>query len=369
MNRSTTIVSSALRCFAAWLVHTCVVTVAAPTAHAQSVRFFESAQLGPTGQTSGGGTISDSQWVGVSFSTVERYRVTAMGAHVGGNGQLWFSIFETNGTLSEATPELGNASFYTATAAIFPSEDVPVTTDFILRPGNWAFMIHTGVGGSGFVPTNNADNGSQTYLEATSSFSVSTLNSMRFYLEGELIPQACGNGWEDAGEDCDGDNNGTGGESVFCDTDCTFAWCGDGSINATLGEVCDDGDDNGMPTHCDSECKVPGIECGNGRVDSGEECDDGNVSNRDACLNNCASAVCGDGHLRSGVEECDDGNLSNRDGCTVDCAIVDSATTPTTKGTQSAGCSVGDRPMFPSLLWIALGVAVVVRRRPDLWLR
>ncbi len=364
MNGSTTIVSSALRCFAAWLVQACVVCLAAPTVQAQSVRFFESAQLGPTGQTSGGGVVSASEWVGVSFSTIERYRVTAMGAHVGGNGQLWFSIFETNGTLPQVAPDLNNASAYYATSARFPSEDLHVAVDFILRPGNWAFMVHSSPGGSGFVPANNSDNGSQTYLEANGSFAVSGLDSMRFYIEGELIPQACGNGWEDAGEDCDGSNNGTGGESVFCDTDCTFAWCGDGSINATMGEICDDGADNGMPARCDSECQVPGIECGNARVDSGEACDDGNVSNRDACLNNCVSAVCGDGYLRAGVEECDDGNASNRDGCTTDCVLVDpSTTTPATKGTGSGGCALGSWSPVHSGLWMVLGVAILVRRR------
>lgn len=47
--------------------------------------------------------------------------------------------------------------------------------------------------------------------------------------------------------------------------------------------------------------------CGDGRVDVGEQCDDGNVSDNDACTNQCKNNVCGDGLMRTGVEECDQG--------------------------------------------------------------
>jgi cysteine-rich repeat protein len=48
----------------------------------------------------------------------------------------------------------------------------------------------------------------------------------------------CGDGIVDPGEECD-----EGGESSACDTDCTIAFCGDGTTNTTLGEECDDGND------------------------------------------------------------------------------------------------------------------------------
>lgn len=44
----------------------------------------------------------------------------------------------------------------------------------------------------------------------------------------------CGNGVIDVGEECD-----DAGESAACDLDCTLAECGDGSLNATAGEICD----------------------------------------------------------------------------------------------------------------------------------
>jgi len=58
----------------------------------------------------------------------------------------------------------------------------------------------------------------------------------------------CGDGTVDPGEDCD-----DGPESATCDTDCTPALCGDGTINATAGEACDDGNtDDG--DNCAGDC-------------------------------------------------------------------------------------------------------------------
>lgn len=42
-----------------------------------------------------------------------------------------------------------------------------------------------------------------------------------------------------AGEECD-----EAVETVSCDSDCTFAVCGDGTLNVTAGEECDDGNTN-----------------------------------------------------------------------------------------------------------------------------
>jgi cysteine-rich repeat protein len=63
--------------------------------------------------------------------------------------------------------------------------------------------------------------------------------------------------------------------------------------------------------------------CGNGIIDLslGEECDDGNINNNDNCKNDCTLNICGDGILYIGVEECDDGNLINGDGCNETCMI------------------------------------------------
>ena len=54
------------------------------------------------------------------------------------------------------------------------------------------------------------------------------------------------------------------------------------------------------------------LVCGNGILEEGEECDDGNDEDTDACLNNCFSAVCGDGVIWDEVEVCDDGELNGQ---------------------------------------------------------
>ena len=58
----------------------------------------------------------------------------------------------------------------------------------------------------------------------------------------------------------------------------------------------------------------------------GEECDDGDGIDANACLNNCAIAVCGDGVRRTdifpgnpGFESCDDANNENKDACANGC--------------------------------------------------
>jgi len=61
--------------------------------------------------------------------------------------------------------------------------------------------------------------------------------------------------------------------------------------------------------------------CGDGQLDAthGEQCDDGNVSNADDCLATCVPNVCGDGHRNPRTESCDDGNDVEDDSCTATC--------------------------------------------------
>ncbi len=60
----------------------------------------------------------------------------------------------------------------------------------------------------------------------------------------------CGDGVVDTDEECD-----DGGESTTCDSNCTFAECGDGTLNTTAGEECDDG--NTQPDDgCNATCQI-----------------------------------------------------------------------------------------------------------------
>ena len=60
---------------------------------------------------------------------------------------------------------------------------------------------------------------------------------------------ACGNGTIEDSEECD-----DGGDSDTCDADCTVAECGDGTLNITAGEDCDDGNTQ-AGDGCDENCQ------------------------------------------------------------------------------------------------------------------
>ena len=113
------------------------------------------------------------------------------------------------------------------------------------------------------------------------------------------------------------------------------ARCGDGVVNANLGEVCDDGN-AAEGDGCSGDCKIQGagcscipgmrctcpeVRCGNGTIEGTEKCDDGNASGGDGCSATCqlergyvcpldGRAVlpdCGDG-IVIGNEQCDPGD-------------------------------------------------------------
>jgi fibro-slime domain-containing protein len=77
-------------------------------------------------------------------------------------------------------------------------------------------------------------------------------------------------------EQCDdGVNLSTyGGTSKACGPGCLWApYCGDGHVDATKGEACDQGTDNGKGYgFCTTACQL-GPRCGDGVVSNGEECD------------------------------------------------------------------------------------------------
>ncbi len=124
----------------------------------------------------------------------------------------------------------------------------------------------------------------------------------------------CGDGTEDEGEECD-DGNNLAGDG--CAADCTIEpFCGDGNLD--VGEQCDDGN-NLAGDGCSATCSLEAF-CGDGLPDVGEQCDDGNNNNGDGCAADCTlEATCGDGVLVPGVEDCDDGNTESGDGCSSDC--------------------------------------------------
>lgn len=176
--------------------------------------------------------------------------------------------------------------------------------------------------------------------------------------DSNCLREECGNSLTQANEECDPGSTDAKG----CDSDCTFAYCGDGYANKAAGEECDSfgvvtadcngplctlpecgdgffnpytiyrynqiaeecdtGKDtqacNGAPTirNFRAACKIP--RCGDGYhnpnfippgTDNFEECDDGNFDNDDDCVSNCKVATCGDGFINPNNEECDTGLL------------------------------------------------------------
>lgn len=93
--------------------------------------------------------------------------------------------------------------------------------------------------------------------------------------------------------------------------------CGNGVVDRSNGEVCDDGDlESG--DGCSASCLSNEV-CGNGIRDDGEACDDGNTQSNDGCRGDCLLLEsCGDENLDPG-EVCDDGNTMAGDGCSADC--------------------------------------------------
>jgi hypothetical protein len=144
----------------------------------------------------------------------------------------------------------------------------------------------------------------------------------------------CGNGIVDPGEDCDAGSGGVPRNSAACNSDCTFAKCGDTITNPAAGEACDEGAANGTlpgPTHCNQFCQFN--SCGDGILEPGEQCDDGKDSmgnnNNHAgarCNATCQFNVCGDNDKLEGVEQCDPGkdalgNVQDILTCDHDCTI------------------------------------------------
>lgn len=158
----------------------------------------------------------------------------------------------------------------------------------------------------------------------------------------------CGDGIIEGREECEDGNliNNDG-----CSQYCRIERCGDGVIQASLDEECDDGNTLDDNNGCDENCKFKD-DCGDGIIqEESEECDDANDESGDGCSFDCQIEACGDGVIQgSAGEECDDGNeVDDGNGCSARCrannlcgnGIVESAVEAcdTSDGTCTPDCS------------------------------
>jgi len=163
----------------------------------------------------------------------------------------------------------------------------------------------------GVYPTGTVDSrGCPVYACPGSSSSSSFFSSS----SSTSVSPLCGNGWLDAGEQCE--TNIPCPAGFFCTNLCQCS-----SLPSSASSF-------------SSVQSVPSAVCGNGRLEIGEQCDDYNIINGDGCSFACftergwscsglvslCSPLCGDG-LRAGEEQCDDGNLFDHDGCNHLCKI------------------------------------------------
>jgi len=83
--------------------------------------------------------------------------------------------------------------------------------------------------------------------------------------------------------------------------------CGNGVLEASNGEACDDAAENADDAACTLECEL--ARCGDGLIQAEVElCDDGDDNRDDGpCTPLCAPPTCDDGILQPS-EACDDGD-------------------------------------------------------------
>jgi hypothetical protein len=165
---------------------------------------FQSALLGPTGQSSGT-TISPFQFLGARFSISEPATITEIGGHMGvidanSVGSFFGAVIRLSGPGSLPTGSPFSLSEVVATTTF----NLPFTTiDFLtplsttLTAGDYALVFGAGQFGSpvtavGVMPNDNFDLPGASYFfwqASTSTWFNDGISNMRFVVEGNFIPE------------------------------------------------------------------------------------------------------------------------------------------------------------------------------------
>jgi spore coat protein A, manganese oxidase len=176
-------------------------------------------------------------------------------------------------TSGPPVPPIETERGYKDTVRVDPNEIVRVVARFENHVGNYAYHCHIlehednemmrqfttvtecGDGAVG-MPGEECDDGNYNTDDACPDGP-----------SGTCVPAFCGDGyrWTNGGtEECD-----AAGETMFCDLNCTNAFCGDNDLNVTAGEQCDDGNMN-MGDGCSPYCQLEEPMTGGGGSGAGE---------------------------------------------------------------------------------------------------
>jgi hypothetical protein len=235
-----------------------------------------------------------------------------------GTGAVLGTVFnDLNGSGRKEAGESGSASIQIiladlscgATLASTRTDSAGNFSFFGLPPGTFCVMISYSAGtvlpGYWQRVTVRANNNSYANFALQPAASPSSPPASGGY---------CGDGTVNAGlgEQCDPPN------LTNCTASCQtyIGFCGDGYVDAGLGEQCDPPN----TTDCTASCQTYVPYCGDGYVDTGvgEQCDPPNLTN---CTASCQTytPVCGDGYVDTGFgEQCDPPNV---DFCTASCQL------------------------------------------------
>jgi len=180
--------------------------VGAPNAFADII--YESATLGPTGQTSGGLNANTVQLLGSRFSISEIVDVTDVGGHfrnpqLFGNDLIFGAIVELSGPNAFPLGDPftgGEVLAFTTFTPPDPSADISIPLSITLQPGDYALVFGAGefgATGQGVMTDNNFDTpegvGSYITWQTNNNWvPIVTHDDLRFTVNGLGIPPVGG---------------------------------------------------------------------------------------------------------------------------------------------------------------------------------